>query len=44
MKKKLDHESAFWSKDLAGHVSPIHVVKWDMNLFWVLKIFTKKNE
>ena len=31
MKRKLDHESASWSKDLAGHVSPIHVVEWDMS-------------
>ena len=41
-KGNVDHESASWSKDLMGHVSPIHVVEWDMSLFWVLKRFTKK--
>ena len=38
----VDHEFASWSKDLAGHVSPIHVVEWDMSLFWVLNKFTQK--
>ena len=37
----VDHESATWSKDLVGYVSPIHVVEWDMSLFWALKRFTK---
>ena len=27
---------------IAGHVSPIHVVEWDMSLFWTLKRFTQK--
>ena len=40
-KENLDHESASWSKDLTGHVSPIHVVEWDMSLFWILKRFTQ---
>ena len=38
----VDHESASWSKDLVGYVSPIHVVEWDKSLFWVLKRFTQK--
>ena len=25
-----------------GHVSPIHVVEWDVSLFWALKRFTQK--
>ena len=29
----VDHESVSWNKDLVGHVSPIHVVEWDMSLF-----------
>ena len=32
-KGNVDHESAIWSKDLVGYVSPIHVVEWDMSLF-----------
>ena len=36
----MNHEPASWSKDLAGHVSPIHVVEWDMSLFWILNEFT----
>ena len=36
----MDHESASWSKDIVGHASPIHVVEWDMSLFWVLNRFT----
>ena len=39
----VDHESAFWSKDLVDHVGPIHIVEWDMTLFWVLKRFTKES-
>ena len=39
----VDHESASWSKDLVGHVSPIHVVEWNMSLFWALKRFTQKS-
>ena len=41
-KGNVGHESAFWSKDLNGHVSPIHVVEWNMNLFWVLNRFIQK--
>ena len=41
-KGNVDHESAFWSKDLTDQVSPIHVVKWEMGLFWALKRFTQK--
>ena len=33
MKRKCGHESTCWSKNVAGHVSPIHVVEWDMSLF-----------
>ena len=40
----VDYEPASWSKDLAGHVSPIHIVEWDMSLFWVLNRFTQKNQ
>ena len=36
------HESTSWSKDLTGHVSQIHVVEWNMSLFWVLNRFTHK--
>ena len=32
-KWNVDHKSAFWSKVLTGHVSPIHIVEWDMSLF-----------
>ena len=32
-KWNVDHESASWSKDLTGHVSPIYIVEWDMSLF-----------
>ena len=32
-RESVDHESVSWSKDFMGHVSPIHVVEWDMNLF-----------
>ena len=39
-KGNMGHEFATWNKDLTGHVSPIHVVEWDMSLFWTLKIFT----
>ena len=35
-KRNVDHESTSWSKDLTGHVSPIHVVEWNMSLFWAL--------
>ena len=42
MKRELNHESAFWSKDLVSHVSPIRVVEWDMSLFWALKRFIQK--
>ena len=42
MKRRLDHESASWSKDLVGHVSSIHVVEWNISLFWVLNKFTQK--
>ena len=41
-KRNVGHESASWSKDLTGHVSPIHVVKWNMSLFWDLNRFTQK--
>ena len=41
-KGNVDHESASWSKDLTGHVSPIHVVEWDISLFWALKRFIQK--
>ena len=41
-KENVDHESTSWSKDLKGHVSPIHVVEWDMSLFGVLKRFNQK--
>ena len=34
-KGNVDHEFASWSKDLAGYMSSIHVVEWDMSLFWV---------
>ena len=43
-KGNVDHESASWSKDLMSHVSPIHVIEWDMSLFWILKRFTQKNQ
>ena len=43
-KGNVDHESAYWSKDLAGHVSLIHIVEWDMSLFWALKRFIQKNK
>ena len=33
-------EFASWSKDLTGHMSPIHVIEWNMSLFWVLNRFT----
>ena len=39
-KGNMGHEFASWSKDLTGHMSPIHVVEWDMILFWTLKRFT----
>ena len=32
-KGNVDHEFASWSKDLTGHVNPIHVVEWNMSLF-----------
>ena len=32
-RESVNHESVSWSKDFEGHVSPIHVVEWDMNLF-----------
>ena len=41
-KGNVDHESVSWSKDLTGHVSPIHVVEWNMSLFWILNSFTQK--
>ena len=41
-KRNVDHEFTSWSKDLTGHVSPIHVVEWNMSLFWVLNRFTQK--
>ena len=41
-KENMDHESASWSKDLTGHVSPIHAVEWNMSLFWALNRFTQK--
>ena len=41
-KGNVSHESASWSKDLTGHVSPIHVVEWNMSLFWNLNRFTQK--
>ena len=41
-KRNAGHESASWSKDLMNHVSPIHVVEWNMSLFWVLNRFTQK--
>ena len=41
-KGNVDHESASWNKDLTGHISPIHIVEWDMSLFWALKRFTQK--
>ena len=28
----VDHESASWSVDVVGYVSPIHVVEWDISL------------
>ena len=40
----MDYEFAYWSKDLAGHVSLIHAIEWDMSLFWVLNRFTQKNQ
>ena len=42
-RRNVDHEFAFWSKDLAAHVSPIHLVEWDMSLFWVLIYLLKKS-
>ena len=42
-RESVDHESASWSKDFMGHVSPIHVVERNMSLFWVLNRFTKKS-
>ena len=41
-RENVDHESTSWSKDLVGHVSLIHVVEWDMSLFWILNEFTQK--
>ena len=41
-KGNVDHESTSWSKDLTGHVSQIHVVEWNMSLFWALNRFTHK--
>ena len=32
-KGNVGHESTSWSKDFTGHVSPIHVVEWNMNWF-----------
>ena len=41
-KGNVGHEFASWSKDLTGHVSPIHVVEWNISLFWTLNRFTQK--
>ena len=41
-KGNVGHEFAFWSKDLTSHVSPIHVVEWNISLFWTLNRFTQK--
>ena len=41
-KVNVGHEFASWSKNLTSHVSPIHVVEWNMSLFWVLNRFTQK--
>ena len=41
MKRKLNHESASWSKDLADYVSPIHIVEWDMSLLGFKEIYPK---
>ena len=41
-KGNVDHESTSWSKDLTGYVSQIHVVEWNMSLFWALNRFTHK--
>ena len=38
----VNHESASWNKDLTSDMSQIHVVEWDMSLFWILNGFTQK--
>ena len=43
-KGNVGHEFTSWNKDLTGHVSPIHVVEWNMSLFWALKRFIRKNQ
>ena len=39
----VDHESASWSEDVVGYVSPIHVIEWDIRLLWTLNRFTWKS-
>ena len=39
-KGNIGHEFVSWSKDLTGHMNPIHVIEWNMSLFWVLNRFT----
>ena len=42
MKRKCGPWIHLLKKDLTGHVSPIHVIEWNMSLFWVLNRFTQK--